>query len=84
VQLRGDDLEWRPADGEILVLDRRRGRYLTVTGAGAVLWPLLAEPTTRAALVAGLIDHYGITEARASADVTRFVDWLEDAGLLAP
>jgi Coenzyme PQQ synthesis protein D (PqqD) len=84
VRLRNDDLEWREADGEILVLDRRVERYFSVTGAGAVLWPLLCDGSTAEGLAARLVEHYGIGERQARADVAQFVACLVSDGLLAP
>ena len=82
MRLREDDLEWRHVEGEIVALDRRRGRYFTVTDSGAVLWPQLAAGTTEEALVARLSQQYGIELGRAQDDVSTFLRWLEENDLL--
>jgi hypothetical protein len=82
VRLRRDDIEWREADGEVLVLDRRRGRYLGVNRSGAPLWLELAGGTSEESLVSTLADAHGLGRERAQADVSTFLRWLEDQGLL--
>jgi hypothetical protein len=84
VRLRDEDLEWREADGEILVLDRGAGRYFAVTSSGALLWRLLAGGTRPEVLVDTLTERYGIETGRARADVQQFVEWLTARGLLVP
>ena len=82
MRLRQEQLEWREAEGEILALDHRRGRYFTVPGSGAVLWQLLAEGTTEEALVTRLTERYRITPSQAREDLASFLGWLENNGLL--
>ena len=82
LRLRTDDLEWKEIDGEIVALDARDAKYLTVRGSGALLWGLLATVTTRAALVRALVDAYAIDGPQADADVDRFLAELDEQGLL--
>lgn len=84
MRLRGEDLDWREAEGEILVLDRRASRYFGVSASGALLWPLLAGGTSVEALAARLSRHYGIDQDRARSDVMEFLQWLRDRDLLGP
>lgn len=82
MRLREEDLEWREVEGEILALDRRRGRYFTVTSSGALLWLALAEGTTAGALATRLSERFGIDQSRAGSDVASFLRWLDENGLL--
>lgn len=82
MRLRSDDLEWREADGEILVLDRRAGRYFAFGGSAATLWPLLTAGTNADELASCLAERYGIAVAEARSDTADFARQLMDAGLL--
>jgi hypothetical protein len=83
LSLREHGLDWREIGEEIVVLDGRAAVYLALRGSGALLWRLLADSTTRAGLVEGVVDTYGIDVTRAAADVDAFVATLTERGLLA-
>ena len=76
------DIDWREIDGEVVVLDRREGRYLAVNPAGTALWPDLVEGTTEDSLVERLAQRYRLDRDRARSDVRTFLDWLTGQGLL--
>lgn len=82
LRLRDVDLDWREVEGELVALDLRESRYLTVNRTGQVLWAALAEGATRAQLVERLIEEFGVDEARAAADVDAFTAELESRDLL--
>ena len=81
--LREHDLDWRELDDEIVALDGCQGEYLSVRGAGAVIWRLLAGTAERERLVDALVDRYGIDAQRAGFDVDAFLSSLNERGLLA-
>jgi hypothetical protein len=76
------DIDWREIDGEVVVLDRRQGKYLAVNPSGAVLWPALVEGATEETLIERLVNRYRIDRERARHDVGAFLDWLVDRELL--
>lgn len=76
------DIDWREIDGEVVILDRREGRYLAVNRSGAILWPALVDGTGEEGLVERLVGRYGIDRERARTDVRAFLDWLTGHGLL--
>jgi Coenzyme PQQ synthesis protein D (PqqD) len=82
VQLDPAAVEWRQADGEVLVLDLRNSRYLAINRTGALLWPLLHQGATPAALQAAVSGAYDLPPADAERDVDRFLGWLGERGLL--
>lgn len=83
VSARECNLDWRDIDDEIVALDAKGAEYLAVQGSGAVLWRLLANPTTRESLVQTLVETYDIDAATAGDDVDEFLATLSDRGLLA-
>ena len=76
------DIDWREIDGEVVVLDRREGRYLAVNPSAATLWPALVEGASEDALIDRLVERYTVDRDRARTDVRAFVGWLGDRGLL--
>ena len=76
------DIDWREIDGEVVVLDRREGRYLAINPSGTVLWPTLVEGSTEETLVERLATRYRLDRDRAQSDVRAFLDWLRGRSLL--
>ena len=83
LRLRGDSLEWRALEGEVLALDNETRRYLATNRAGTVLWSRLAEGATRDELVAALTARFDVDEPAAGRDVDAFVAALGAEKLLA-
>jgi Coenzyme PQQ synthesis protein D (PqqD) len=82
LRLRRDALQWREVDGEVIALEGRAATYLAANATGTVLWRALATGTTRADLVATLVEQFGIDKARASDDVDAFLRELAAQDLL--
>ena len=82
LKLRGDALEWRKAEGEILVLDVNASEYLTLNPTGARVWEALAAGTTRSELVRLLVEAFQVDDATAEADLDAFLAGLRERGLL--
>lgn len=82
LHLRGDGLDWRDFEGEIVALDLREAEYFAVNRSGAVLWQAVAQGATRQQLTALIVERFGLSEHEAAADVERFVADLERRGLL--
>jgi hypothetical protein len=82
LKLRPTALEWREIEGEVVAVDLQKSVYLAANRSGAVLWPALAEGTTRDELVSKLADQFGLDRDRAEADVDAFVGALTEQGLL--
>lgn len=83
LSLRGERVEWRAVDGQVVALDLADSVYFTVNHAGGALWLELAEGTGRERLVATLADNFAVSIDRARDDVDAFLDSLDERGLLA-
>ena len=83
VRARSRDLEWRRVDEEVVILDLRSQRYMSLNHAGARLWPLLVSGTTRQQLIEELVGAYGIDANEAGGDVDVLLGQLAQADLLA-
>lgn len=81
-KLRGEELAWREVDDEIVVLDLRSSRYLSVNSSGAVLWPHLADGATETQLVGVLVDRFDIDADTASKDVGHFLQMCRQRDLV--
>lgn len=84
LKLRGADLAWREVDTEIIVLDLRTSRYLSINRTGMVLWKHLADGATSADLAARLIEEFEISRETAERDVDSFLQMCSDRNLLEP
>ena len=84
LRLRHDEVYWREADDEIVVLDAEAGRYLAANASAAILWQRLVDGATREELAAALREAYGLSAEIAERDVAAFVDDLASRGLLVP
>ena len=82
LKLRGDALEWRAIEGEVVALDLRDSVYFGVNRTGALLWPELAAGAPRAALIAILAERCALPEPRAADEVDAFLSELNRLGLL--
>ncbi len=82
VAARRADLEWRSVDGEVIVLDLRSQRYLSLNKSGAQLWPLIVEGSTEARLAGALVERFGIAGPDAEHDVGALLVQLREADLL--
>jgi hypothetical protein len=84
VRLRPDDISWTESDGgEIVVLDLRTSRYLSVNSSGAALWRPLVDGISESDLARLLVDTFAISAEQAHDDVDRFVALLRQRDLLA-
>ena len=68
-------------DGEVVVLDLRASRYLSLKGTAAVLWRRLSAPAAVEELAA-LLREQGADEAQADQDAHAFVEDLRARDLL--
>ena len=81
-RLRGDQLEWREIEGEIVALDGRSSEYIAVNRTGATIWPNLLAGATREELVARLTDAFDVDDATAGRDAEEFLEVLRERDLL--
>ena len=73
LKLREDTIRWKEIDGETILLDLRTSMYLSVNPSATLLWRMLAEGTTREALVQALDNEYAIGSDQAREDVELFL-----------
>lgn len=82
LRLRSDAVEWREIEEEIVAVDTRKAIYMAVNRTGAVLWPALAEGTSREELVGLLTQAFEVERSIAEADVDAFLRLLDENDLL--
>jgi uncharacterized cysteine cluster protein YcgN (CxxCxxCC family) len=82
VQVRAADIAWQQVEGEVVVLDLRSSRYLSINGTGALLWHRLIEGADREQLAEDLTARHDVPHERALRDVTEFVDHCVSLGIL--
>lgn len=82
LKLRGDLVEWRLVDDEVIALDLRTSRYLGLNDTAALLWQTIAVGATESDLVDRVMDEFEVGREQATADVATFVSDLATRGLL--
>jgi hypothetical protein len=82
IRLRGDEVEWREVDGEVVALDVRASTYFVVNHTGAAIWPRLLVGATRAELVTEISERYDVADADAARHVDAFLESLREKDLL--
>lgn len=80
--VRQNDLVWREVDDEIVILDSKQSRYLSLNNAGRLLWLHLVDGASRSELADVLEQAYGLAPERAAADTQAFLSTLGDLGLM--
>lgn len=83
LRLRGEGLEWRLLEGEIVALDAPAEKYLSVNRTGTVLWQALTCGATREDLIAHLVEAFDVDGEKAARDLDVFLATLDAQGLLA-
>ena len=81
-RIRKNGITWRELDGQIVVLDLESSRYVTVSGAGAVIWERLIPGASLDEIVADLVEVFDIDVATARSDSEAFLGELRDRNIL--
>ena len=63
-------------------LSRHFAGVVVISGCGEFLWKKLSEGITRDELIAAVLEEYDVEEARASADVDKFIAQLAENKML--
>ena len=66
---RSDDVLWRQTEEAVILLPRRDGEILALTGSGKVLWELLAEPIGVDEASEALAEIYGVSLGQVNGAV---------------
>src|SRR5438876_9666332 len=74
-------LPGRAMRGEHVVVDARARRVFVMNSVGGVVWQGVERGATADEIVADVVARFRVDVAQAGADVTKFLDDLEAAGL---
>lgn len=85
VARRADRVVWHPLTGErgAVLLHLDTGTYHNLSGVGALIWELLAEPVAVARLQEQIQSSFDAPPADLAADVRQFLLQLRERGLVA-
>lgn len=79
---RREDALWRRSLDAVIVFPVGADDPVTVSGSGAVVWDLLAEPATLDDLVDALVEVYDADRATIATDVAALLAQLESLAAL--
>jgi Coenzyme PQQ synthesis protein D (PqqD) len=81
-QIDPDAIVCRAVDDEMLALDLRQARYLSINRSATVLWPLLERGSTFEQLQVALTERWGVSDEQARLDVAGLLEALSGEGFL--
>jgi hypothetical protein len=67
---------------EVALLNTDRALYFGLKGVGAHIWDRLDKPRTVAELCQDVVTHFDVEPEICRNDVTRFLNSLQEAGLI--
>jgi hypothetical protein len=82
IRVRPDQLAWREAGDEIVILDLGASCYHSLNATGSLLWRRLADWTSEEELITMLTNHFGVAPKDAARDVEQFVETCTAAGVV--
>jgi len=77
-----EDVTWRDIDGEMVVLNIKTGEYFSFNQVGREIWLAASEGKSFGGVIAQVVSCYDIDEAKARADVEKFLSGLMEHGIL--
>ncbi|VCU70042.1 hypothetical protein PIGHUM_02109 [Pigmentiphaga humi] len=80
--MRQDGLVATDMDGETVMMSVERGEYFGLSGIGGQIWAWLEQPRTLDQLVESVCETFEIEPATGRADLQRFLQSLQDNGLI--
>jgi Coenzyme PQQ synthesis protein D (PqqD) len=81
-QIDPDSIVCRAVDDEMLALDLRNSRYLSINRTATVLWPLLERGSTFEQLQMALTARWSVSDEQARFDVAGLLEALSNDGIL--
>ena len=69
-------------ESSLVVLDLSSNTYFRLNGVGAEIWRRLENSGEEADIIDGIATHFEIDRETATADVRKFLQELESAGLI--
>jgi hypothetical protein len=71
-------------DGELVVMNLKKGTYYSSEGVGAYLWQCIDQRVEPADIEAALVAAFNLPADRACADLDAFISVLRSEGLVRP
>lgn len=80
---RADGVELRSIAGEdfLIVLHAGESKLFSLNGMGLWFWTHLEQPVSPSGLRAAMLAEYDVSEAAATAEIARFLRYLEEKAL---
>jgi len=76
------DLLTTVVGGDLMMMSLETGQYHSLNSVGSYIWELLAEPTTKEAIISQLLATYDVPPDVCASEVTTFLADLRERGLV--
>ena len=73
---------WREIDGEIVLLDTKKGLYYGIEGTGTQIWRHMQENITLQQIMDAIANEVDVQKETLINDIRRFSEKLMKAGLI--
>ena len=78
-----DDVLFQELGGEAVLVNTGNGRYFGLNELGARIWQGLSAGDSMTKMLTAVLAEYDVVEDRLVADVSNFLDALQEAGLVS-
>jgi hypothetical protein len=69
-------------DGDTVMMSVEAGKYYNLGKIGGVIWGMIAEPVSVAAVIDKLLEQYEVTWEKCETEVLSFLNEVKKEGLL--
>ena len=77
-----DNVLFQELDGEAVLLSLEEGCYYGLDELGTRIWQLIDQDLDREQVVVAIVEEYDVEPEQARRDLDRFLDDLEQSGLI--
>jgi Coenzyme PQQ synthesis protein D (PqqD) len=77
-----DQVQFNRVEGQIVLLDLKRGFFYSLDEVGSTIWEAVAKQGTVEAAVTAVLSSYEVDEKVATEDASRMIELWKTEGLL--
>ena len=79
---RNKEIHAADIDGDKVMMDLEKGKYYAMNAVGSFIWDMIEEERNVEDIIEDLLNEFEITRETCEETVLRFLNGLEDEGLI--